>query len=289
MAHPFSAAGKPLPAEIRTELDRILASELFLRSDRLSAFLRFVVEETLKGDGAALKEHVIAMALYGKEADFNTAADPIVRVDARRLRDKLREFYASSPPGALIISVPKGSYTPVFEPGDPALAFHPPPSAPQITAIPVPTVASRRSRWRWAAAAAIAVVLIGGLAMSLARGRRSAPPRLLTVTSFPGSEDDPSLSPDGNFVAFSWAGPDGGINDDLWVTPVEGDGLRRLTDRGRNRQMAAVVARRSAHCLLAPGARAADRASVSSRRSAGRSAWCPKAPRPHGHPTAGRS
>ena len=136
MAHPFSAAGKPLPAGIRTELDRILASELFLRSDRLSAFLRFVVEETLKGDGAALKEHVIAMELYGKGADFNTAADPIVRVDARRLRDKLREYYASSPPGAVIISVPKGSYTPVFEPGDPALAFHPPPSAPQITADP---------------------------------------------------------------------------------------------------------------------------------------------------------
>ena len=230
MAHPLSAAPHEVPPSlVRAELDRVLASEIFSRSDRLSAFLRFIVDETLAGHGAGLKEQVIAVELYGKGADFNTAADPIVRVDARRLRDKLREFYASSPPGAVIISVPKGSYTPVFEPGDPAVAFHPPPGAPHIRAIPVPPVAARRSRWRWAAAAAIAVVLIGGLAMSLARGRRSAPPRLLTVTSFPGSEDDPTLSPDGNFVAFSWAGPDGGINDDLWVTPVEGDGLRRLT------------------------------------------------------------
>ena len=79
---------------MRAELDRILATEIFARSERLSAFLKFIVDRTLAGDGHALKEHVIAIEVYGKGADFNTAADPIVRVDARRLRDKLREYDA---------------------------------------------------------------------------------------------------------------------------------------------------------------------------------------------------
>jgi hypothetical protein len=55
------------------------------------------------------------MAVYGKTADFDAGLDPIVRVDARRLRDKLREYYASAPHDAIIISVPKGSYAPTFE------------------------------------------------------------------------------------------------------------------------------------------------------------------------------
>src|SRR5215813_7196105 len=110
-----SAPADDTPAPlVRAELDRILGSGLFARSSRLSSFLRFIVEKTLAGEGDSLKEHVIAIELYGKSADFNTAEDPIVRVDARRLRDRLREYYADARDGAVIISVPKGSYTPVF-------------------------------------------------------------------------------------------------------------------------------------------------------------------------------
>ena len=80
-----------LPASaVRAELAHILASDLFSRSERLSAFLKFVVEQTLDGHGHQLKEQVLATEVYGKGTDFGTAADPIVRVDARRLRDKLR-------------------------------------------------------------------------------------------------------------------------------------------------------------------------------------------------------
>ena len=102
------------PRHVRAELDRILASELFTRSERLSAFLRFIVERTLAGEGDSLKEHVIAIELYGKGADFSTSADPIVRVDARRLRDRLREYHAAAAADGVVISVRKGSYTPVF-------------------------------------------------------------------------------------------------------------------------------------------------------------------------------
>ena len=57
---------------------------------------------------------MIAIEVYGKGVDFNTAADPIVRVDARRLRDRLREYYAAADDREIVISVPKGSYTPAF-------------------------------------------------------------------------------------------------------------------------------------------------------------------------------
>ena len=162
MHHPHSAAPSDVPPSlVRAELDRILASEIFSRSDRLSAFLKFIVDETLDGHGDTLKEQVIAVELYGKGADFNTAADPIVRVEARRLRDKLREYYASAPHGLLAISVPKGSYTPVFQlkglsagspadvrqalvEADPAVVL--PPSGPATPVIAIPTSACNARR-----------------------------------------------------------------------------------------------------------------------------------------------
>ena len=210
---------QPPDIEVRSELARILASDLFSRSDRLSAFLTFIVEQTLQRQGHSLKEHVLAIELYGKAADFSTATDPIVRVDARRLRDKLREYYESAPGDPVVISVPKGSYTPVFHAnGAPASAI----------AAPVPV---RRSRlWRVAAVLAI-VSPLTWLGIGRYRARSDAPPMtLLTVTSFPGAEGMPSLSPDGNFVAFTWTGPVSTATADVWVKAVEGDALRRLTD-----------------------------------------------------------
>jgi hypothetical protein len=111
---PEQEAAERLESAVRAELDRLLASELFLRSPRLSAFLRFVTERTLAGQGNLLKEHVLGAELYGKGEQFDGAVDPIVRVDARRLRDKLREYYAECPRGQATISLPKGSYVPVF-------------------------------------------------------------------------------------------------------------------------------------------------------------------------------
>jgi len=99
---------------IRSELHRVLASEPFSRSERLSGFLRFVVDETLSGRADTLKEAVLAATLYGKAPDFDGAENPVVRVDARRVRDKLREYYSSAAGGPVVISLPKGSYVPAF-------------------------------------------------------------------------------------------------------------------------------------------------------------------------------
>ena len=158
MPPPRSASESDVPsALVRAELDRILASEVFSRSDRLSAFLHFIVEQTLAGQGDSLKEHVIAVELYGKSTDFNTAADPIVRVDARRLRDKLREYYASASDDAILISVPKGTYTPVFETNGFAV-----PRSAAATADPQPATAGVTGPWS-RSRVAIGVLLLTGL------------------------------------------------------------------------------------------------------------------------------
>lgn len=234
----------PPAAIVEAELDRILASEIFVRSDRLSAFLTFIVHRALAGHGDALKEQVIAVELYGKDADFSTAADPIVRVDARRLRDRLREYYASARPDGLVISVPKGSYTPMFlataaptsgsaaslpseavQPAD-DLAHHVAPAVP----VPAGTRPLVSRRGRIAAALLVLIVAASGFVVHRLIDGGSEPMRLLTVTSLPGSEEDPALSPDGNFVAFSWTGATPDDAEDIWIKAVDGDAVRQLTN-----------------------------------------------------------
>jgi hypothetical protein len=226
-----SAGDEPSASVVRAQLGRIVSSELFSRSERLSAFLRFIVERALSGEGGTLKEQVIAVELYGKGPDFNTAADPSVRVDARRLRDKLRENYASAPREPVVISVPKGSYMPVFETSQNGM-----PSIDTAVQPPVGTRSGLRhvapSLRGWIAIAAFVLLGVGTVGVVIVRNGRSEPPalRLFTVTAFPGWEGQPSISPDGNFVAFARSGPDlPGVNN-LWLKEVDGDALRRLAD-----------------------------------------------------------
>src|SRR5262245_7817784 len=89
---------------IRDQLERVLASDIFSRSERLTAFLRCVVVATLEGRGDTLKEQVLATELYGKPIGALSDDNPVVRVDARRLRDKLREYYASNVDDVVVIS-----------------------------------------------------------------------------------------------------------------------------------------------------------------------------------------
>lgn len=102
-------------AERRDALDRALRSSQFRSSGRLSHFLRFAVESTLNGNGSSLKESVIGVEVFGRPADYDPRTDPVVRVEARRLRAKLLEYYHEE--GALDplrIQIPKGGYTPTF-------------------------------------------------------------------------------------------------------------------------------------------------------------------------------
>src|SRR5262249_17413395 len=106
-----------------------LATPPFQRSPRQSAFLRFVVEKALAGEADQIKEYEIAVQVYGRSPDHSTRVDPIVRVEAARLRSKLLEYYAGAGAGELMrISLPKGSYVPEFtlaEAGPAALSAPP--------------------------------------------------------------------------------------------------------------------------------------------------------------------
>jgi adenylate cyclase len=103
------------PDQVREQLARMLASRSFAHAERLRKFLRFVVHAALDGSGSAPKEYVIAVEVCGRPADFDPAADPIVRVDATRLRSRLAAYYADEGRDDPVeISLPKGSYEPRF-------------------------------------------------------------------------------------------------------------------------------------------------------------------------------
>src|SRR4051794_14199309 len=101
--------------EIRLALERMAASEAFRGSPQLIAFLRYVVEATLRGQADRIKGYTIATEALGRTVDFDPQADPIVRVEATRLRRALNRYRAGAT-GAdeVFIDLPLGSYVPVF-------------------------------------------------------------------------------------------------------------------------------------------------------------------------------
>src|SRR5437660_470999 len=97
------------------QLNRILASRAFRQADRLKRFLSFIVEETIAGRGERLKEFVVGMEVFGKDNSFDPRNDPIVRVQARRLRTQLARYYREEgQEDNLVIELPKGGYAPIF-------------------------------------------------------------------------------------------------------------------------------------------------------------------------------
>jgi len=80
-------------AAIQAELEKILASKVFARSDRLRRFLRYVAEQALQGNNDKLKEYVLGLEVFDRLTSYDQRLDPIVRVEARRLRTKLQDYY----------------------------------------------------------------------------------------------------------------------------------------------------------------------------------------------------
>lgn len=110
---------------------KIIASRAMSRSERLARFLQFTVTETLAGNADQLKEFVIGVEVFGRTRDYDPRLDPIVRVEARRLRMKLRKYYENEGrDDRLRIEFPKGGYVPTFSPvrpedrAEPAAARH---------------------------------------------------------------------------------------------------------------------------------------------------------------------
>ena len=111
------------PKAVRKQLSRILNSSEFSRSTKLKQFLQFVVEQTLTGRETKIKGYTIALEVYGKTDDFESEKDPIVRVEARRLRSLLDHYYRNAgKQDPILIQVPKGRYVPIFAPNLPSEA-----------------------------------------------------------------------------------------------------------------------------------------------------------------------
>lgn len=107
-------------ASIRAGLARVLASDAFSAAPQLSAFLSFVVDRAIEGRSAELKGYTIAVEALGRPADFDPQADPIVRVEAGRLRRALTQYYAGEGQADPVrMSMPVGGYVPAFEFGVP--------------------------------------------------------------------------------------------------------------------------------------------------------------------------
>ena len=99
------------------QLNRILASKAFRQADRLKRFLSFVVAETISGRSDRLKEFAVGVEVFGKDTSFDPRNDPIVRVQARRLRAQLARYYRDEgQEDELVIEMPKGGYAPIFRP-----------------------------------------------------------------------------------------------------------------------------------------------------------------------------
>jgi tetratricopeptide (TPR) repeat protein len=105
----------PTAEEIRAAVGRIAASSAFCRSPQLVAFLRFVVELTLAGKAEHIKSYTIGVEAFGRGEHFDPQIDPIVRVEAARLRKALTCYFAGEGDGRSIsIEIPLGSYVPEF-------------------------------------------------------------------------------------------------------------------------------------------------------------------------------
>src|SRR5689334_7873739 len=104
---------EPNAAAVRAQVERMTASTVFRNSPQLASFLLFVVEAQLRGQAERLKGYTIGVEVLRRDTSFDPQVDPIVRVEATRLRRAIERYYAG--PGAndtVMISLPRGGYAP---------------------------------------------------------------------------------------------------------------------------------------------------------------------------------
>jgi Tol biopolymer transport system component len=159
----------------------------------MNRFLKYVVETTLEGKGPLIKEYVIALEVFDKSDAYDPREDSTVRTEANKLRARLSRYYENEGQGdPVIISVPKGGYVPAFE-------------VRRDETAAVPSTAHRLGQGRLVTASLAAALVVAGM-FWFSGSRATSPPRPVPLTSLPGVEKHPSLSPDGSRVAFSWKG-----------------------------------------------------------------------------------
>lgn len=103
------------PSIIREQMKRLLNSTEFKATDAQKAFLKYVVEKTLAGQTDGIKGYTVATEVFGRKEDFDQATDPIVSIQANKLRRALERYYlVEGQKDSIRIDIPKGSYVPLF-------------------------------------------------------------------------------------------------------------------------------------------------------------------------------
>src|SRR5262245_6821665 len=173
---------EPNGQAVRQQLERVLRSPGFSRNERLSRFLRFVVEGHLDAKDVELKESVIAVEVFGRSPDFDSRLDPVVRTEAVRLRARLSDYYLNGGKAdSLVIELPKGGYIPRFR----KTAGEQPVTAPtaEPTATPV-----RQRLWLKFGVAGLAIAIVVGALWSV----HPRAPIAIAVLPLENSSHDPA-------------------------------------------------------------------------------------------------
>jgi hypothetical protein len=153
------------------QLERLLENPHFHKSKRFPVFLRFVVTEVLAGRADRLKERTIGIEVFGKDPNYDTTEEPIVRVTAGEIRKRIAQYYQE--PGReqeIRLLLPSGSYAPQFYPPEEIVLAAPETaklSEAQKVSLPGPSGLTR-SRWLYAALLLV-LILAGVLAWRLSR------------------------------------------------------------------------------------------------------------------------
>ncbi|PYT66319.1 MAG: hypothetical protein DMG39_27085 [Acidobacteria bacterium] len=147
-------------------VQRIISSPPFQKSTRLRELLEYITERTIHGHAQDLTEHHIGIALFHKPSDYNVSEDSSVRVHVRQLRLKLHEYFdevGRNEP--IILSIPKGSYTPVFKPAAKTSV-----TTTEIASLDAPRISwKRQAILAWGVSGTLAIVCATVLILSFAR------------------------------------------------------------------------------------------------------------------------
>ncbi|MDP2995982.1 MAG: hypothetical protein Q8N47_00755 [Bryobacterales bacterium] len=171
----------PQTTQIKSALEAVLGCRLFQRAPRAAQLLGYLVERVVARDPDGLKEAMVGMEVFRRSPGYDTQADPIVRVSARRLRSMLRQYYEGEGRDAPVrIELPTGGYAPEFH-------FKPQASAPPRSPVEIRLPAESQ-----------------------------------------GCPVHPSLSPDGEAIAFDWQGP-GDAAECIYVQSLDADAPARFS------------------------------------------------------------
>lgn len=166
-------------------VSRILASRAFAKSARLSAFLRYVCMTTLEGQEKVLCEQNIGTAVFGRPDHYNPSDDTIVRSSARLLRQRLASYYEEEgQQDRFRITIPRGSYVPVFAAVTPAVPATAPVSAPALREVLPAQAAPRAAAAEVGVEAAPAPVAVEDSACASVAPAVAAPTRSLPARRF---------------------------------------------------------------------------------------------------------